>query len=93
MFIVIGLMLLGIGLGYLLRKRKITWIHQAITVLIWGLLFLLGLEVGNNRRVIEGLHTLGLEAIAITIACTLCSVLAAWGLWYFLYKRKEEGKG
>lgn len=88
MFIVIGLMMLGMGLGYLLRKRQITWIHQAITILIWGLLFLLGLEVGNNRRVIEGLHTLGLEAIAITVACTLGSVLAAWGLWIFLYKRK-----
>lgn len=93
MFIIIGLMLTGMLLGFLLRKQKLSGIHKVITVLIWLLLFLLGIDVGGNQEIIDGLHTIGLEAIIITIAAVLGSVTAAWGLWYVLYKknRKEEG--
>ena len=40
MFTIIGLMLTGMLLGYLLRKRNLSKIHKVITVLIWVLLFL-----------------------------------------------------
>ena len=89
MFTVIGLMLSGILVGYLLRKRELSGIGRLITSLIWILLFLLGVEVGSNQQIIDGLATLGLEALTITFAAVLGSCLAAWGLWYFLYKRKE----
>ena len=78
MFIIIGIMLTGMLLGYLLRSKRLSWIHRIITLLIWILLFLLGIDVGGNESIIKGLHTLGLEAIIIT--------LCAWGLWYLLYK-------
>lgn len=90
MFTVIGLMLGGILVGYLTRKQEINSIGRIITALIWILLFLLGIEVGGNQQIIEGLATLGLEALVITAAAILGSCLAAWGLWYFLYKRKEK---
>ena len=41
MFTIIGLMLTGMLLGYLLRKRSLHKIHTVITVLIWALLFIL----------------------------------------------------
>lgn len=85
-------MLTGMLLGFLLRKRRLSGIHQVITVLIWLLLFLLGMEVGGNREIINGLHTIGMEAVAITLAAVLGSVTAAWALWYVLYKRKKEGQ-
>ncbi len=88
MFIIIGLMLTGMLLGYLLRKRNLREIHKVITVLIWLLLFTLGIEVGGNEQIIKGLHTLGLEALILTIGGTLGSVIAAWALWKALYKRK-----
>ena len=44
MFTIIGLMLTGMLLGYLLRKRDLKKIHQIITLLIWLLLFILGIE-------------------------------------------------
>ena len=47
MFTIIGLMLTGMLLGYLLRKRSLHKIHTVITVLIWALLFILGIEVGG----------------------------------------------
>lgn len=84
MFIVIGLMICGIGLGYLLRNRRIAGISHAITVLIWGLLFLLGLEVGHNKQIVGNIQNIGLQSAIISMACTLGSVLAAWALWHFI---------
>lgn len=81
-------MLTGMLVGYLLRKQNLRKIHQAITVLIWLLLFILGIEVGSNEQIIKGLHTIGLEAIALTLGGTLGSVIAAWALWKVLYRAK-----
>ena len=71
MFTIIGLMLTGMLLGFLLRKQKLSGIHKVITVLIWLLLFLLGIDVGGNQKIINGLHTIGLEALVITLAAVL----------------------
>lgn len=87
MFIVIGLLFIGIGIGFLLRKRPLAQIRHAVTGLIWILLFLLGLEVGHNDRIIQGLRNIGFQAILISVASTMGSVLAAWGLWH-ISKRK-----
>lgn len=88
MFIIIGLMLTGMLTGYLLRNRSLNKISRVITLLIWLLLFILGIEVGSNEQIIKGLHTIGYEAIVLTLGGTLGSVLAAWMLWRALYKRK-----
>lgn len=88
MFTIIGLMLTGMLLGYLLRKRDLKKIHPIITLLIWLLLFILGIEVGSNEEIIRGLHTIGYEAVVLTLGGTLESVIAAWALWRALYKRK-----
>ena len=40
MFIIIGIMLTGMLLGFLLRNKRLSWIHKIITLLIWVLLFL-----------------------------------------------------
>ena len=88
MFTIIGLMLTGMLLGYLLRKRDLKKIHPIITLLIWLLLFILGIEVGSNEEIIRGLHTIGYEAVVLTLGGTLGSVIAAWALCRALYKRK-----
>ena len=75
MFTVIGIMFIGIGLGYMLRRQSFPWINKAITALIWLLLFLLGIEVGHNERIIRSLPTLGIEAFVIALACVLGSCL------------------
>lgn len=81
MFTIITIMLSGMLTGYLLRRLLFGRLGRVIAALIWTLLFLLGLEVGSNERIVSGLATLGLEAILITWAGTLGSVWAAWGLW------------
>ena len=74
-------MLTGMLLGYLLRKRDLKKIHPIITLLIWLLLFILGIQVGSNEEIIRGLHTIGYEAVVLTLGGTLGSVIAAWALW------------
>lgn len=90
MFTIIGIMFTGMLLGYLLRAHNLGWIHRLITLLIWVLLFLLGIEVGGNQRIITSLHTLGLEAVVLTLGGTLGSVLAAWALWRMLNGKKGD---
>lgn len=90
-FLIVGLMLCGVLTGYFLRKIKLNFIYRVITLLIWILLFLLGTEVGSNKMIIEGLHSLGLEALAITLAAVAGSVLGAWGLWISISGRKLKG--
>ena len=81
MFIVMLFIFLGILTGYLLRKRAGRWQGRVVTGLIWLLLFLLGVEVGGDGRIVEALPTLGVEALVLSVAATLGSCLLAWGLW------------
>ena len=92
MFIIIGLMFSGVSLGYLLRRREMKWVGQVITALIWTLLFLLGVDVGGNREIISGLHTIGVDALAITVAAVLGSAAGAMLLWNWI-RRRNTGKG
>lgn len=92
MFTIIGIMFTGMLIGFLLRSKKLSWIHRIITLLIWLLLFLLGIDVGGNQAIIGGLHAIGLEAMVITLAAVIGSTLAAWGLWYLIYIRNKEDK-
>lgn len=90
MFIIIGIMLTGMLTGYLLRNKRIHWIHKVITILIWLLLFLLGLDVGSNETIINGLHSIGIEAAIITLGAVTGSTLFAWALWYLIYERHKK---
>ena len=52
MFTVILFLFAGIAAGRLLRNRDCGWVSKLTTILIWSLLFLLGVEVGGNRTII-----------------------------------------
>lgn len=41
--------------------------------------------------IIEGLHSLGLEALVITLTAVGGSVLCAWWLWIFISTGKLKG--
>lgn len=90
MFTVIGFMFAGMLLGYLFRKKEIAASQHLTTVLIWVLLFLLGIEVGSNENIIQGIHNLGIEALILTIFGLAGSILSAWALWKILYKKEPK---
>ena len=90
MFVVIGLMFAGMLIGYLFKRKKVTWIGKVITVLIWLLLFLLGIDVGSNQVIMSGLHTIGLEALLIAVAAVMGSVVGARLLWNWINKNLKN---
>lgn len=90
MFVVIALMVSGILLGYILRDKGIEKVNRLITPLIWLLLFLLGITVGKDPQIMQGLTTIGIDALIITSFAVLGSVIAAWGLLQLLNRTKSK---
>lgn len=89
MFAVFGFMAAGVISGWLLRRYRLKWMGKVTMVLIWILLFLLGLEVGGDRSIVESLPTLGVEAVIIAVVSVLGSCLLALLLWRWV--RRDEG--
>ena len=92
MFLVILFIFLGILSGVLCRKLSTgarisltdvaaRWQGRIVTLLIWLLLFLLGIEVGSNEMIVRSLPTLGVEALLLSSAATLSCCVLAWMLW------------
>lgn len=88
MLVILGVMALGIAVGYCLRHREIRLLDSVTVVIIWALLFLLGLEAGNDERIVRWIGSLGLEAFVISCAAVGGSSLFACLLWRYA-KRKE----
>lgn len=91
MLAIFGCMLAGVLSGYLLRRFRVGWVGKFVTLLIWVLLFLLGVEVGGNDEVIGNLPTLGVEGAIIALSSIIGSCLMAMLLWKFA-KRRGTGE-
>ncbi|MFT4300314.1 MAG: LysO family transporter [Desulfovibrio sp.] len=80
MFIAIGLMFMGIAVGFLLRGKPLAaMLARCISPTIILLLFALGISVGGNSALMAALPELGGTAIVLTLAgiagsfvCVLC---------------------
>lgn len=89
---VVAIMFSGIAVGFLLRKRRLRVVPHAVTVLIWLLLFFLGIEVGENPQVISGIQDLGIEALWLAMTGIAGTVLFSWALWRWVNGKKKGGK-
>ena len=87
---IVAIMLSGMAVGFLLRKRQLKVVPHLVTVLIWLLLFFLGVEVGENPQVIEGITSLGLEALWLALAGLAGTILFSWALWKWVSSRKRD---
>lgn len=77
-------MVVGILLGSLIQKTALTkYVSKTLTAVIYALLFILGVQVGGDNLIMSSLHTLGLQALLISLAATLGSVLCA----FFVYRK------
>ena len=78
MFIAMGLMLLGILLGRLLRgQRWLGALSRCITPAIMLLLFSLGVAVGGNEELMRNLPLLGGKALLLSLAGVAGSLFCA----------------
>ena len=89
---IILMMVCGIVVGRMLRHRRLAWLSPFTTVLIWALLFLLGIEVGGDHRIIHSMSRLGAEGVAIALAASLGSASLAWGLWRWSTNKGTKGE-
>ena len=52
---IVGIMLLGVFTGYLLKNYQLRWVQKWIMLAIWLLLFLLGIAVGTNGEIMNSI--------------------------------------
>ena len=81
----------GIVTGRLLQSRRLAFVSRLIAVIIWALLFLLGLEVGSDPAVVGGMATLGRTAFVIFVFSVAGSIGASWLLWRRIRVRSASG--
>ncbi len=88
---VLVIMTLGILIGWFLHKQKkfIKITSEITNWAIYLLLFLLGLTVGTNEKILNNFDKIGLQSIMITIFAVAGSVLVSW-LCYILFFKKDE---
>ena len=88
---IVAIMLGGMAVGFLLRKRRLRVVPHAVTALIWALLFLLGLEVGSNPQVVGGITSLGLDALWLSFTGMAGTLLFSWALCRWTSHPKRGG--
>lgn len=91
MITVVIVMLAGMLAGYVFRKnsRLIRLSEKSVTYAIFALLFLLGIAIGADSRIMDNLHSLGLIALVLTLAGVLGSIMLAWLTFRLFFKNKE----
>ena len=84
-------MSVGIFIGWVLHnKEKILKLSSQLTNwAIYLLLFLLGLSVGTNEKILNNFDKIGMQSIVITLFAVAGSVLVSW-LTYILFFKKNE---
>lgn len=92
MFTVIFIAMAGVGVGYALRRiRLLQHVRVSITLTICFMLFVLGLSVGGDAVIMRNLWRYGGQALLVSLASTMGSVLMAWVLYRcVLGKKKKE---
>ncbi len=87
MLIVILCMAAGLLLGYALRCwQPLRHVDTTVSATIAFLLFVMGLTVGNDPTIIDGLTRFGLEALWIALAGIIGSAGTAFLLYKYLFR-------
>lgn len=91
-FTVIGLFAAGIPLGYLIRKQTavFTITDRLISLVIFALLFALGVSVGSNPQVVRNFPGLGWQAFCLGTGAMLGSLILAWLATNFFQKNHSQ---
>lgn len=92
MITVLVIMIVGMICGYLLKeKKKILRVSEKMTTaIIFVLLFILGIGVGLNEKVISGIDIIGWQAMAITLGSIFGSVILSFITYKLFFTSKNE---
>ena len=88
--LIITLIITGIGIGYLLRKKEflLKYIDPILIILMFALLTILGLNLGIDKKVINSFKDVGFYAVIIAISSILGSSFIGF-LLYRVFFREE----
>lgn len=90
MISIILTMLAGVGLGYLLKNvRLMRKCGTAVSVVIWIMLFSLGLKIGADKELIGNLSGIGLQALVLAVFGVAGSVIAATIVYKVFFKERQ----
>ena len=94
MITVLLILALGIGVGYLIREKEnwIKWNDRFTTWSIYLLLFLLGISVGLNDKIMNNLDTIGVKALYLTLGAVGGSIILALIVYRLFFKEEKGGK-
>ena len=89
---VLLLMTIGLIIGFVFRnKTKFILIsNKATTLIIYTLLFLLGIGVGLNKTIVSNITNIGLQAILITFGDVLGRLIFAYITYKLFFIQKNE---
>ena len=79
MLVEIGCLVLGVPVGFLLRRKPLV-VRLTDQVLTWSvriLLLLLGLALGADDRLMSQMDTIGARGVFISLCCVLGSLIGA----------------
>lgn len=90
MLLLLGILFLGLFIGYIFRKKN--KIDKILDKLIMGaiflLLFFIGVDVGSNKLIINNLHKIGLNAVILTIGAVIGTIFLSTIVYNFFFKKK-----
>ena len=89
MFIILGLLGLGISVGYLCRHvPAFKGLEHSISYTIFAMLFIFGITIGANQSLLNNIGEFGIQAAILAICGVLGSLVASF-IAYKLLSRKE----
>ena len=95
MFVIVGIMFLGIACGWLLRRKEV--VNRIVTKMtlpiIFLLLFVMGVGVGENENIMGRLPDLCGKALIITIGAVMGSLIAGSIVYRLFFRGGERMSG
>ncbi len=92
MWVEVGLIVSGIPVGYALRKKPlaVNITNHALSIVIYALLFLIGLSLGSNDDLLARFTELGVQGVLIGILCSSGSIFVTWLIYNVIFKASKS---
>lgn len=91
MFIILGIIILGVVLGGFITSPKApARLSKALNIIIYVLLFVMGITVGGNPTIVNNLSSLGVKALIIALSSLVGSCIFAAVIYKRIYQRRER---
>lgn len=64
-----------VGMKLRNKKDKLTWVESAMNVLVYLLVFFMGLRMGANKEIVDSLGTIGVQSVLVSLITIVLSML------------------